>query len=327
MSTDTPTRSTRVERAIEVATYPLTLLVALSACGALLAAGVGPGLAVAPVVVVTALVLFALESVHPHASAWKPDGHTLRLDVLHSLISANGTALLLKATLFAALATAGARLGEVAGASLWPTGWPLPLQLILAVVIGDFGAYWAHRSMHLTRLGWRIHAVHHSPTKLHVMAAGRTHPINAAYTLTCESLVVALMGAGPAVIALWTVTKAVNGLLQHANVALRPGILSYILATSDNHRWHHSQDLAESNTNFGNTTMLWDRLFGTFYHPLDRTPRLEVGIADAAIPDNYLAHLAAPFILSRWEQPVAAPSPIDELGRVAATASGRTTQR
>lgn len=295
-------------RLAAVGTYPLVLLAALCASAALLAAGFGPGLAVAPVVVVAALVLFGLEAAYPHAEAWRPDGHTLRLDVLHSLVSANGTALLLKATLFAALATAGARLSEAAGVRLWPTAWPLPLQLILAVVIGDFGAYWAHRSMHLSRLGWRIHAVHHSPTQLHVMAAGRTHPINAAYTLTCESLVVALMGAGPAVIALWTVTKAVNGLLQHANLAMRPGLLSYVLATSDNHRWHHSQDLTESNTNFGNTTMIWDRLFGTFYHPKDRTPRLEVGIADAAIPSNYLAHLAAPFVLSRWEHPLA-PGP------------------
>ncbi|MEZ4269720.1 MAG: sterol desaturase family protein [Myxococcota bacterium] len=296
-------------RLVEVATYPAVLLGSLFACAAPFAADVGPGLAVAPVVVVAALLLFALESAHPHAAAWRPDGRTLRLDVLHSLISANGTALLLKATLFAALATAGARLAEATGMSWWPTSWPLPLQLVLAVIIGDFGAYWAHRSMHLTRLGWRIHAVHHSPTQLHVMAAGRSHPINAAYTLTCESLVVALMGAGPEVIALWTVTKAVNGLLQHANLALRPGILSYVLATSDNHRWHHSQDLTESNTNFGNTTMIWDRVFGTFYHPKDRTPRLEVGIADATIPSNYLAHLAAPFVLSRWEHPATRPEP------------------
>jgi sterol desaturase/sphingolipid hydroxylase (fatty acid hydroxylase superfamily) len=303
MNGDSPAPGRRLARVIEVATYPVVLLASLCATAALLAWGTSPGLAVGAVVAIAALGLFWLESVHPHAAAWKPDGPTLRLDILHSLISANGTAILLKATLFAALATAGARLAEISGGALWPTAWPLPLQLALAVIIGDFGAYWAHRAMHLTQVGWRLHAVHHSPTQLHVMAAGRTHPLNAALTLTCESVVVSLMGAGPELIALWTTTKAVNGLLQHANIALRPGILSYVLATSDNHRWHHSQDLAESNTNFGNTTMLWDRLFGTFYHPKDRSPRLEVGIADASIPANYLAHLAAPFVLSRWEHP------------------------
>ncbi|MCB9787729.1 MAG: sterol desaturase family protein [Deltaproteobacteria bacterium] len=302
MTTALPARAPAWRRTLEVATYPAALLASLVACWALLRAGLAPGLAVGPVVFATALLLWGMESLNPHAAAWVPDRRTLRLDVTHSLLSANGTAILLKATLLAALATAGARIAQATGGALWPSGWPLPLQLALAVVIGDFGAYWAHRAMHLTRLGWRIHAVHHTPTRLHVMAAGRTHPLNAAFTLTCEGLVVALMGAGPAVIALWTVTKAVNGLLQHANLELRPGPLSYVLATSDNHRWHHSRDLAESNTNFGNTTMLWDQVFGTFFHPRDRAPGLELGIADSTIPESYLAHLAAPFALGRWER-------------------------
>ena len=46
---------------------------------------------------------------------------------------------------------------------------------------------------------------------------------------------------------------------------MTPGFLSGILATSDVHRFHHSSDLDESNTNFGNATMIWDRIFGTFH--------------------------------------------------------------
>ena len=60
------------------------------------------------------------------------------------------------------------------------------------------------------------------------------------------------------------VFKACNGMLQHSNIAMTPGFLSGILATSDVHRFHHSSDLDESNTNFGNATMIWDRIFGTY---------------------------------------------------------------
>ena len=290
------------QRLVERGSYPLVLGGSLVASWALQGAGVPVGLAVGPVVFAAVLAVWALEALHPHAAAWKPPWRTFWLDVTHSVLSANGTALILKATLLSAAATAGARLAEATGGAAWPSGWPIGLQLALALLIGDFGAYWAHRSMHLTRTGWRIHAVHHSPTRLHVMAAGRTHPFNAAYTFACEGIVVALLGAGPAVIGLWTVAKAVNGLLQHSNIALRPGVLSYVLATSDNHRWHHSRILDESNTNFGNTTMIWDLVFRTFFLPRDRQPGLDVGIDGAAVPESYLAHLATPFVLQRWEE-------------------------
>ncbi len=64
--------------------------------------------------------------------------------------------------------------------------------------------------------------------------------------------------------------------------------------------------LEESNRNFGNTTMVWDQLFGTFFLPDDRPPREDVGVADAAIPENYLWHMAAPFLLQRFERAAAA---------------------
>jgi sterol desaturase/sphingolipid hydroxylase (fatty acid hydroxylase superfamily) len=54
--------------------------------------------------------------------------------------------------------------------------------------------------------------------------------------------------------------------------------------------------------------MIWDRLFGTYFLPTDRRPGVEVGVAGAAIPESYLAHLATPFLLDRYEQAVDARS-------------------
>ena len=67
---------------------------------------------------------------------------------------------------------------------------------------------------------------------------------------------VVLLGITPEAYTLLLVLKGVNGLLQHSNVAMTPGPLSYLVVTSDVHRFQHSTDLGESNTNFGNATMV-----------------------------------------------------------------------
>src|SRR5437870_1848271 len=40
--------------------------------------------------------------------------------------------------------------------------WPLPLQALLALVLGDLLLYWSHRACHRVPLLWRFHRVHHS---------------------------------------------------------------------------------------------------------------------------------------------------------------------
>lgn len=270
------------------------------------------------VLLVGALLLIA-ERVMPHSPTWQPSWGTLGIDVLHNGATAFLVAPLVRAVIFALLVDVGARLAGAVGFGLWPSEWPVALQLVLALVISDFGAYSAHRFMHLTRFGWRLHAVHHSAAKLHVMASARTHPFNAVLTLACETGPLILLGISPAAVAAWTVYKAVNGLLQHANIDLRPGWLSYVVATSDVHRYHHSVHLHESNTNFGNTTMVWDHVFRTFHLPRGEEAGLEVGIADAAIPESYWAHLAVPFRLGHYEA-LAARATVGAAGSASTTA-------
>ena len=97
-------------------------------------------------------------------------------------------------------------------------------------------------------------------------------------------------------LAVWT---AVHGMLQHANLDLRHGWLNYVFMTADNHRWHHSTEFAESNTNFGSNIALWDHVFGTFVLREPAGPE-SVGLDDVEMPDNVWVHLATPFTLPRW---------------------------
>lgn len=265
------------------------------------------------VVALTAFLVAGLELALPHSPRWRLRPRSAALDLTHSLVSAALVVPIVRAVLFTTMAAASIALTQAIGSTLWPTSWPLPLQLALAVIAADFGAYWAHRSMHLSRIGWRAHALHHSPEGLNVLAAGRSHPFNAFYTLGAEHAVVLLLGATPEILILLTTYKGTNGLLQHANIDLQPPRwLSHIMATSEVHRWHHSRELHESNTNFGNTTMIWDLLFGTFFLPTTQRPPEHLGIEDTHIPEHYLAHIASPFTLDRYESPLSdlkAPTP------------------
>ena len=276
--------------------YPGLLTAAVVGAWLLLRRGVAPEGAAAAAVVAAAIVVWSLELLRPHLVAWRPPGRTLLLDVVHTAVSSLVSPLV-KAGITLLLAAA---VQPHVGLELWPTHWPLALQIPLAIVVGDLGIYLGHRLMHVTRTGWRLHAVHHSPTRLHFWASARSHPFNVVVKITLESGVLLLLGIGSDAYALWLVFMSVNGLLQHANVDLRTGVLGRVLATPEVHRVHHSTDMELGNSNFGNTTVIWDRLFGTYRLPPE--PTTEVGLAGCEIPERYGVHLLVPFVLGRLER-------------------------
>ncbi len=96
------------------------------------------------------------------------------------------------------------------------------------------------------------------------------------------------------VLALYYVAYATNGFFQHCNIELRYGPLNYIVGSAETHRWHHSRLPSESNANYGNTVIVWDVLFGTWYLPRDHEVT-ELGLQDPGYPKSFLRLLGAPF--------------------------------
>lgn len=282
--------------------YAGVLLVAVGVTYALIWLDADPALASGIVAFSVAVLIWTLERAQPYTPGWHPKARSFAIDLVHSLVSAYAVAPAVRAALVVGLATLRT---DAAAPLWWPQTWPLVIQLALAVVVADFGVYLAHRFMHVTRVGWRMHCVHHSPKRLNFIASARSHPFNVALSFGSETGMLLVLGAPPLVMALWTVFKATNGLLQHSNVDLRPGRLSYLLATCDVHRWHHSVVREHSDTNFGNTTMVWDQVFRTFFMPPGRRAGTDIGIDNAEIPESYLAHLAMPFVLAKYESPPA----------------------
>lgn len=276
--------------------YPGMLLAAVAGGWLLAEAGLAPKAAALVAVVSSAIVIWALELARPYLAEWRPPRRTLLLDMLHTAVSSLVSPVV-KAGVVLLAATV---LQPHVGLALWPTQWPLLLQVGLAVLVGDLGIYVGHRVMHVTGIGWRLHAVHHTPTRLHFFASARSHPLNVVIKIVLESGTLLLLGIGTEAFALWLVFMSVNGLLQHSNVDMRTGWLSYVLATCEVHRAHHSTDMTLGNSNFGNTTVLWDHLFGTFRLPEE--PTTDVGISGNAILERYGQHLLAPFVLGRLQE-------------------------
>ncbi|PCI79696.1 MAG: hypothetical protein COB20_04350 [SAR86 cluster bacterium] len=140
--------------------------------------------------------------------------------------------------------------------------------LLIAAFIGILAAeligYWAHRLQHRFMFLWRIHATHHHITKMSVARAERTHPLEFLGLNLGSAVALAFLGASAEVVAVLVVFRLNTAHLCHSNLPLVSGVFGWLSNTPEWHQLHHSCNYEESNTNFGCTVILWDRLFGTF---------------------------------------------------------------
>lgn len=276
--------------------YPVLLFGSLAASAALGRLELPALVQVSTVVGVVALLIVLWEWQAPMRGAWTPTRRRLALDLVHTVLSSGLPSRVAEVGL---LAIAAGAAGTLARQGVWPSEQPLALQMVMALLIGELGAYSFHRTCHETRLFWRIHVVHHSAEALHVWASGRAHPFNAVLVYGAQSAALILLGAPAEVLSLMAVFTGVNGMLQHANVDAKDGILRWIVSTNHHHRWHHSTVVAEANSNYGNNLILWDRVFGTCLEP-DGAPE-HTGLDGTDIPETLAAHWGAPFVLARYE--------------------------
>lgn len=183
---------------------------------------------------------------------------------------------------------------------IWPQHWSMLSQVVLGLVIAEFGLYSAHRLAHERLELWRFHALHHSVSRLWVLNTGRFHVVDSLLKVTLSQLPLYLLGA-PLQVFLWVgATTAFAGLLTHCNVEMRTGPLDWIFSTPRLHRWHHSKDLAEGNSNYGENIVLWDHVFGTYFNP-DRPSSTDIGIT-GKVSRSLLGQLVQPFSRSGVRQ-------------------------
>jgi len=171
--------------------------------------------------------------------------------------------------------------------------WPLWGQVAFGLVASEFGLYWAHRIAHEWPWLWRFHAVHHSVERLWLVNTGRFHFVDSFASVFASLPFLFLSGIGMDAIIWVSAITAYIGILTHCNVDMRCGPLNLVFNTPELHRWHHSIDPAIGNSNYGENLMLWDQLFGTWYHRPGHHVET-IGI-DSHMPAGFLAQLALPF--------------------------------
>lgn len=175
------------------------------------------------------------------------------------------------------------------------------LRFAAGILLLDLLRYAQHLLYHHNSLLWRVHQVHHSDPDFDWSTGLLFHPGELLVTQGSYLAAIILLAPPPAaVIALELLTAAQN-FFVHANVRMPHGLergLRRIFITPEMHRIHHSADLVEQSTNFGDVFPWWDRFFGTYRHdPAAGHERMKIGLAELGDHRglNVLAMLALPF--------------------------------
>jgi sterol desaturase/sphingolipid hydroxylase (fatty acid hydroxylase superfamily) len=218
-----------------------------------------------------------------------------RAAVLTDLTHAVGNRYLVVALFVLLLSTVGTGAALLVPESVRHTlaGLPAGARLAVAFVLTDLANYGGHVAMHRVPVLWRLHAVHHSSEHLDWLATARVHPVDLAVSTTVAALPAYALGFG--VTEPWLLTFLfLYPFVAHANASVRLPVLDRIMVSPELHHWHHADDPAAHNRNYGAILSVWDRLFGTAHEPGGFPDRYGIGDPALAAAD-YTGHLLSPF--------------------------------
>ncbi len=176
---------------------------------------------------------------------------------------------------------------------------PFWTEWIATVIIFDFIIYLQHVLFHFVPILWQLHQVHHSDLDIDVTTAIRFHPIEILLSLFIKLTAVAAFGFPPEAVLFFEILLNGTAMFNHANIYI-PNVIDKIIrrliVTPDMHRVHHSVIMAESNTNFGFSLSIWDRICGTYLaQPAAGHDRMIIGLAYAKHPKSLIKLLIMPF--------------------------------
>ena len=153
------------------------------------------------------------------------------------------------------------RLGDIPMNSAWT--W---IGLYLLV---ELAYYWHHRFAHTVRLFWATHAVHHSSNAYMFATAvrlGWTERLSGAILFFSPLL---FLGFPPSAVFGIFAAGLFYQFWLHNDWTPKLGPLERVLNTPRHHRVHHASNAEYLDCNYGNTLIVFDRLFGTFVEERD----------------------------------------------------------
>jgi len=144
---------------------------------------------------------------------------------------------------------------------------PVAIEIVAAVILLDLAIYGQHVASHRFSILWRFHKVHHADRDIDVTTGTRFHPVEIVLSMLYKCLIVLLLG--PAIVAVFIFEVILNAtaMFNHSNVKLPAWLdrsIRTVLVTPDMHRVHHSVIRRETDSNYGFSLSLWDKLFRTY---------------------------------------------------------------
>ncbi|RQP22822.1 sterol desaturase family protein [Albitalea terrae] len=233
------------------------------------------GWPVAPIVLGWSVLVLAtgalLERIAPFDPRWVRSGPDTTTDLTSAAVVIGLVDPAVKAAMPVLAAT---WFGASPGAD-WPAAtWPFVAQAALAVLWIEFAKYGSHRAHHEVRSLWWLHAMHHGSERLYWLNNFRFHPVNHLINTFAAMFPLITLGAPQDVLLAAVAFTQPVLMLQHLNVDTRNGWLNRVLNTNELHRWHHSAEPREANSNYGSALVLWDRVFGTYRPQPGRPSRI-----------------------------------------------------
>jgi sterol desaturase/sphingolipid hydroxylase (fatty acid hydroxylase superfamily) len=178
--------------------------------------------------------------------------------------------------------------------------WPLPLEIILAVIVLDLVIYLQHVMFHTVPLLWRLHRVHHADLDIDVTTGTRFHPVEILLSMAIKAAAIFVTGAPVAAVLIFEIVLNLTSMFNHANARIqRPvdAVLRLFVVTPDMHRVHHSIIRDETDSNFGFNLPWWDRLFGTYCaEPRGGHERMAIGVPSFRDPRQCISFTGILFL-------------------------------
>ncbi len=149
-------------------------------------------------------------------------------------------------------------------------------ELFILFMVSDIKTYFAHYLLHRTPSLWQLHEFHHSATEMCLFTRYRDHFVERALRRLLDIIPVVILGSTIQTYLIIQIVLEAHKLLVHSNIKSDWGLLGkYLIVSPAAHMIHHSNQPEHYDKNFGNTLIIWDRLFGTYHAP---EPVEEMGI-------------------------------------------------
>jgi sterol desaturase/sphingolipid hydroxylase (fatty acid hydroxylase superfamily) len=142
------------------------------------------------------------------------------------------------------------------------------LTIFISILCMDLFTGWlVHFTEHKIKWMWHFHVIHHADNNVDVTTGLRHHPGESIFRGIFMLMGVVLAGAPMYAVMIYQTFLVAMTEFSHANISLPKWLdktISYIIVSPNMHKVHHHWKQPYTDSNYGGSLAIWDRLFGTY---------------------------------------------------------------